>query len=104
MPDARVTATLLISCRDQKGLVAAVSDFLYRHNGNIIHADQPSDQEEAVFLQRVEWELQDFAVKREEIADAFRPIAERFGMSWSLRFNDHVPRVAIFASKLPHCM
>jgi len=104
MPDARVTATLLISCRDQKGLVAAVSDFLYRHNGNIIHADQHTDQEEAVFLQRVEWELQDFAVKREEIGDAFRPIAERFGMSWSLRFSDYVPRVAVFVSKLPHCM
>jgi len=112
MPDTPVTATLLISCRDQKGLVAAVSDFLYRHNGNIIHADQHTDtstslstgQEEGVFLQRVEWELADFAVEREEIADAFRPIAERFGMSWSLRFSDYVPRVAIFASKLPHCM
>ncbi len=104
MPDTPVTATLLISCRDQKGLVAAVSDFLYRHNGNIIHADQHTDREEAVFLQRVEWELQDFAVEREEIADAFRPIAERFGMSWSLRFSDYVPRVAVFVSKLPHCM
>ncbi len=40
-----LTATLLISCRDQKGLVAATSDFLYRHNGNIIHADQHTDQE-----------------------------------------------------------
>ena len=97
MPDSGVTATLLISCRDQKGLVAAVSDFLYRNNGNIIHADQHTDisthsagsgqaslstgQEEGVFLQRVEWELRDFAIDREEIAAAFRPIAERFGMA-----------------------
>ena len=57
MPDAPVTATLLISCRDQKGLVAAVSDFLYRNDGNIIHADQHTDLEEGVFVQRVEWEL-----------------------------------------------
>ncbi|HEV8574527.1 MAG TPA: formyltetrahydrofolate deformylase [Dehalococcoidia bacterium] len=104
MPEEPVTATLLISCRDQKGLVAAVSDFLYRNNGNIIHADQHTDQEEAVFLQRVEWELRDFAVERDEIADAFRPIAERFGMSWSVRFSDYVPRLALFVSKLPHCM
>jgi formyltetrahydrofolate deformylase len=84
--------------------VAAVSDFLYRNNGNIIHADQHTDREKGIFLQRVEWELRDFALNREEIAEAFRPIGERFGMAWSLRFNDYVPRIAIFVSKLPHCM
>ena len=128
MPEQSVTAVLLLSCPDQKGLVAAVSDFLYRNNGNIIHADQHTDPstslragpstlrqgsgqaplragiEEGVFLQRVEWELASFAVAREEIAEAFRPIAERFGMTWSLHFSDAVPRVAIFVSKLPHCL
>ena len=104
MPQTPVTATLLISCADQKGLVAAVSEFLYHNDGNIIHADQHTDREEAVFLQRVEWELDGFAVPREGIEDAFRPIAERFGMSWSLRFSDYVPRMAIFVSKLPHCL
>jgi formyltetrahydrofolate deformylase len=99
-----VTAVLLISCRDQRGLVAAVSDFLYRNNGNIVHADQHTDHEEGVFLQRVEWQLDGFAVARDEIAAAFRPIAERFDMTWSLRFSDYVPRVAVFVSKLPHCM
>lgn len=104
MPDAPVTATLLISCSDQKGLVAAVSDFLYRNQGNIIHADQHTDREEGVFLQRVEWELDGFAVARDGIEDAFRPIADRFNMTWSLRFSDLVPRVALFVSKLPHCV
>ncbi|MCH7580868.1 MAG: ACT domain-containing protein, partial [Chloroflexi bacterium] len=56
-----VTAVLLLSCADQKGLVAAVSDFLYQNQGNIIHADQHTDQEEDIFLQRVEWELEGFA-------------------------------------------
>jgi formyltetrahydrofolate deformylase len=104
MPEAPITATLLISCWDQKGLVAAVSDFLYRNDGNIIHADQHTDLEEAVFLQRVEWELDGFAVSREGIEEAFRPIAERFGMTWRLRFSDEVPRVAVFVSKLAHCL
>jgi formyltetrahydrofolate deformylase len=104
MREGPITATLLISCRDQKGLVAAVSDFLYRHDGNIIHADQHTDQEESVFLQRVEWELQGFAIERDKITEAFQPIGERFGMSWSLRFSDYVPRLAVFVSKLPHCM
>jgi formyltetrahydrofolate deformylase len=99
-----VTAVLLLSCPDQKGLVASVSDFLYRNDGNIIHADQHTDAEKGVFLQRVEWELQGFAVSREEIAEAFRPLAERFGMTWSLHFSDYVPRVAIFVSRQGHCM
>jgi formyltetrahydrofolate deformylase len=104
MPDQPVTATLLISCRDQKGLVAAVSAFLFENDGNIIHADQHTDQEEGVFLQRVEWELDGFKVSRSEIADAFAPIAKRFEMDWSIRFSDHTPRVAVFVSKLPHCL
>jgi len=104
MPPEPVTATLLISCRDQKGLVAAVSDFLYRHGGNITHADQHTDQEEGVFLQRVEWMLDGFAIERGEIAGAFEPIARRFGMDWSLRFSDYVPRVALMVSKLAHCL
>ena len=106
-----VTAVLLLSCHDQKGLVAAVSDFIYRNNGNIIHADQHTDRstslrpgwEESVFLQRVEWELSGFAIPREGIAEAFQPVADRFDMDWSLHFSDHVPRVAIFVSRLPHC-
>ena len=104
MPEMPTTATLLITCRDQKGLVAAVSDFLYRNDGNIIHADQHTDLEESVFLQRVEWELDGFGVPREGIAAAFAPIAERFGMEWTLRFSDYVPRMALFTSKLEHCL
>jgi len=104
MPRKPVTAVLLISCRDQKGLVAAVSDFLYRHDGNITHADQHTDLEEGVFLQRVEWELDGFGIQRDQIEESFLPIAERFGMQWTLRFSDYVPRLAILVSKLPHCL
>ena len=100
----KTTATLLITCRDQKGLVAAVSDFLYRNEGNITHADQHTDNERGIFLQRVEWELDGFRVARDGIADAFRPLAERFDMTWSLRFSDEVARVALLVSKLPHCL
>ncbi|MCH8994408.1 MAG: formyltetrahydrofolate deformylase [Chloroflexi bacterium] len=104
MTDEAVTAVLLLSCPDQKGLVAAVSDFLYRNNGNIIHADQHTDQEEGVFLQRVEWELAGFDIPRDEISREFQPIAERFNLTWSLGFSDYVPRIALFVSKLPHCL
>jgi formyltetrahydrofolate deformylase len=98
------TAVLLISCADQKGLVAAVSDFLFRNGGNIVHADQHTDREERVFLQRVEWEIDGFAIARDGIAEAFRPLAERFGMAWDLRFSDETPRAAILVSKMHHCL
>jgi formyltetrahydrofolate deformylase len=104
MDEPRPTAVLLLSCRDQKGLVAAVSDFLYRHGGNIVHADQHTDFEEGIFLQRVEWELADFKLAPGAIAGAFGPVAGRFKMDWSLHLTGRVPRVALFVSKLPHCL
>lgn len=101
---AKVTAILLLSCRDQPGIVARVSELLYRHGGNIVHADQHTDFEEGIFLQRVEWELEGFRLARDEIAPTFEPITRDFGMTWSLRFSDVIPRVAILVSREPHCL
>ena len=56
----RNTATLLITCPDSKGIVAAIADFLYQHNANILHADQHQDAENNLFLMRVEWDLAGF--------------------------------------------
>jgi formyltetrahydrofolate deformylase len=98
------TATLLISCRDRPGLVADVARFIYEGNGNILHADQHTDQEEGVFLQRVEWQLDGFVHDRSQIADQFRPIAEKHEMTWSLHFSEDVPRAAVLVSKLGHCL
>jgi formyltetrahydrofolate deformylase len=99
-----VRAILLVSCRDQKGIVAAVSEWIYRHGGNIIGADQHSDLDQGVFLQRVEWDLEGFALEGAAIADGFRPIADRFRMRWELRFTDHETRVAVLVSRLDHCL
>ncbi len=100
----RLTATLLIACPDQKGLVASVSDFVFRHGGNILHADQHTDREEGIFLQRVEWDMKGFALARDRVREAFQPLAERFQMDWTLSFSDARPRIAIFVSQLPHCL
>jgi len=98
------TAVLLLSCQDRRGLVAATSQFIYKNNGNIVHADQHIDAEQGIFLQRVEWELAGFRIPRTALADAFKPIAEKLGMQWELRFSDCVPRIAVFVSKLEHCL
>ena len=98
------TATLLLSCPDQKGLVATMADWVYRHDGNIVHADQHTDASEAVFFQRIEFELDGFDLDRNEILPALAPLAERFTMHCDVRFSDERPRVAVLVSKQAHCM
>lgn len=98
------SATLLISCPDRKGLVAAVTDFIARNDGNILHLDQHVDAAENVFFMRVEWDLDGFAIPRDEVKAAFAPVAESFNMTWEARFSDHVPRMALFVSKESHCL
>jgi len=98
------TATLLISCPDQKGLVAKVADWLYSHNGNIIHADQHTDAVANLFLMRVEWDLAGFRIDRHEIDSKFTLLADSIEARWQLHFSDRVRRIAIFASKQDHCL
>jgi formyltetrahydrofolate deformylase len=98
------TAILLLSCPDQRGLVAHIANFVFQNNGNITHADHHVDAESGLFLMRVEWEMESFSIPRNEIAPRFRPIAERAGMEWELRFTDALPRIALMVSKYNHCL
>ena len=99
-----LSATLLISCPDRKGLVAAVTDFISRHNGNILQLDQHVDAQENVFFMRVEWDLANFEINREDITGRFGEIATAFDMTWQLHLSDQTPRMAIFVSKEAHCL
>ena len=98
------TAILLIDCPDRKGLVAAIADFLYRHNANILHADQHQDSETGLFLMRVEWDLRDFALPIAQFEQYFAPIAEALQMRWRLELSSMRPRTAIFVSQYDHCL
>jgi len=100
----RRTATLLLRCKDQKGLVHRISDFIFRHEGNILHADQHIDFETGLFLSRVEWDLEGFTLEEHEVARVFKPLADSFEMSWELRFSDEPIRMAIFVSRHDHCL
>lgn len=97
-------AILLISCPDRKGLVARVTDFIYRHSGNILHADEHIDDEARLFLMRVEWDMAGFNLAREEIQAAFQPLAGELALNWQLHFSNERPRGAIFVSKYDHCL
>jgi len=99
------TAILLIHCPDQTGLVAAVTDFLHKNNGNIISLDQHVDQRAQRFFMRVEWDLEGFTIPQEKIDDYFGTlIGQRYQMEWQLHLSSHRPRMAIFVSKMSHCL
>jgi formyltetrahydrofolate deformylase len=98
------SAILLISCPDRKGLVASVTEFIATHNGNILYLDQHVDVEKQVFFMRIEWDLQGFTIPRASIGTLFEQIANRFAMQWSLHFSNTIPRLALFVSRLPHCL
>lgn len=105
IPDsAGDSATLLIHCPDRRGIVAAVAEFLYRHDGNIIHASQHQDGAFGLFFMRVEWDIDGFGIDLKEFGERFAPIAERFAMRWHLARSSSRPRVAIFVSRYDHCL
>lgn len=98
------TATLLVTCPDRKGIVASIADFLYRHDANILHADQHQDAENNLFLMRVEWDLEGSVINLDNFAEHFTPIAEQFEMDWQLNASRKRPRMAIMVSQYDHCL
>jgi formyltetrahydrofolate deformylase len=103
------SAILLVSCPDAKGEVATIADFVYRHNGNILHADEHADEESGLFLMRVEFDPKDFDIDLtdRDLADFSRhffPIAEKFQMNWRLAQSSHRQRMIILVSKYDHCL
>jgi formyltetrahydrofolate deformylase len=103
------SAILLISCPDRKGEVATIADFVFRHGGNILHADEHADEESGLFLMRVEFDPKDFDIdlSQKDLADfsaQFSPIAEAFHMKWRLAQSSQRPRMIILVSKYDHCL
>jgi formyltetrahydrofolate deformylase len=100
----RETAVLLVACPDRKGVVAGIAEFIYRHNGNILHADEHGDGETNLFLMRVEWDLAGFDLPISDFARSFAPLAGKFEMTWRLATSALRSRVAIMVSRLDHCL
>lgn len=98
------TATLLVSCQDRTGLVAALSNFIAEHGGNILDLDQHAEADSGMFYMRLKWSLQQFALSRGAIEEALAGYARRFGLTWQITWSDRVPKVAVFVSKTPHCL
>jgi len=98
------SAILLLACPDRKGLVATISDFVFRHNGNIIHANEHADEESNLFLMRVEFDPAGFDIPLSEFKKYFASIAEKYQMNWRLAQSSHRPKMAVLVSKYDHCL
>lgn len=98
-------AILLIHCPDRPGLIASVTEFICSYGGNIIELEQHVDPKDKIFFMRVEWDLKDFSIPRNEISEYFKKnYGEKLSMNFKLYFNDYVPKMAICVSKMSHCL
>lgn len=101
---AHPTAILLISCPDQRGIVARLSTFVYERGGNIVDSDHHSDIQAGRFLGRIEWEDEGSPADRERLRREVAEVAGPMGGQWELHFSDVVPQVALWCSKQEHCL
>ena len=94
-------AALLLQCPDRPGIVAAVGRFVADAHGNIVEADQHSDQAAGLFLQRVEFDVE---TTIDRLRDTFGPLAERFAMEWAVHDLGRRARIAVLVSRHGHCL
>ena len=99
------TATILMHCDDQIGIVAKVTEFIQNNRGNILALDQHVDHEEGQFFMRIMWDLSEFAIPKDKIQDYFQTlIASAYNMQFKVYFSEDKPRMALFVSKMDHCL
>ena len=98
-------AILLLHCPDEQGIISEITKFITDNHGNIVYLDQYVDCEDSMFFMRLEWELENFMIPREKIEDIINTLYKvRYNMNFNLYFNDEKPRMAIFVSKMSHCL
>ena len=99
------TAILLLHCPDEQGIISEMTKFITDNQGNIVYLDQYVDREDGIFFMRIEWALEKFTIPREKIREYIDTLyAQRYKMEFNLYFNDVKPRMAIFVSKMSHCL
>ena len=98
------SAILRVQCPDRKGIDAALAEFIYNANGNILHFEQHQVAEMGLYLARIEWDLTGFQIDMKDFARHFSPIADRIAMTWQIALSSERLRVAVFVSKYDHCL
>jgi formyltetrahydrofolate deformylase len=102
--NVKQSAILRVQCPDSKGLDAALAEFIYCSNGNILHFEQHQVAELGLYLARIEWDLDGFQIEMRDFPRHFGPIADRLNMKWQVALSTDRLRVALFVSKYDHCL
>ena len=97
-------AILLLSCKDQKGLVYKITNFIFNINGNIINLDEHVDVSEGKFFLRVAFSFNNTIFSVSELSDKFEPLGNEFNANWKIYLKDEKLKTAIFVSKYEHCL
>ncbi|MFI5320764.1 MAG: formyltetrahydrofolate deformylase [Myxococcota bacterium] len=98
------TATVLVTCADRRGIVAALAQVLHGHGANILDSDQHSDLLAKKFFQRIRFDAAELHTDRSTLERALAEVADRFGMRWQIAWDGERKRLAIFVSKYDHCL
>ncbi len=100
------SVVLKMSCNDEKGIIAAVTNFIHKNSGNIIVLDEFVDPGTRQFFMRVEWSIDGFRIKRGDLHSSITTLMDKLGLDadWGLFFSDSKPRMAVFVSKYDHCI
>lgn len=97
--------TLLMYCTDQKGIIAAVTNFIHQSQGNITYIDQYVDRPNAAFFMRVECDLNGNDFDFQDFKDRFhQDLGKRFSLHCDFYQKNHKPKIAVFVSKYDHCL
>ena len=97
--------TLLMYCTDQKGIIAAVTNFIHQSQGNITYIDQYVDRPNAAFFMRVECDLNSNDFNFQGFKDKFQQdLGSRFSLHCDFYLKKQKPKMAVFVSKYDHCL
>lgn len=93
---------LTAHCEDRVGLVAFMSNWVFEQGGNVLHLDQHVDDVSRRFFIRIHWHMDH--VDDSMHAQFEREVAQKLNLDYQLSFTDTRPRMALFVTKLGHCL
>jgi len=97
--------TILIHCKDRSNIIATVTNFIAKKNGNIVYLDQHVDRQQDIFFMRLESEFVNDDFSTDTFKTCFKnELADTFEMKWRIYSSDKIPKMALFISKYDHCL
>ena len=98
------TYRLVISCPDQVGIVAKVTQFIAEQGGSLMEANNHTDVDKGWFFIRCVINAETLNCDLETFRERFTPIATDYNMKWYIRDSQVKQKVVLLASHASHCL